>query len=920
MEATQRCGPALPAFWPAQIHPKCGSSPKRPEVNQSMRMNDDQYAEWKTLVPRPPAGDAIIDSIRLAPPGRNVRGNFSNMTGVFQSQKMGCEIKSESNMGEWCLIRECEVSDEVLEFYDQPPEQIKISWTNEHGRNQGIWSTADFFLLNRDGSAGWVEVKPESTLLASSAQSNRYLRHDDGSWSCPSGVEYAERLGLFYHIRSTAGFNAILQRNIEYLLDFLHESSGIAPSAKRSILQLVATHEGITLREIFSQEGDYSRTDVLKLIAYDELYVDLNQHVLARHQSVPVFTNRAMADSYLDLPLVGGWSPAGGPVQVAEGSIISFDGRPYEIIQISNDVWLRNQDGKVTTFSPETFEQLVTTGKITSTGDVSARNADIQAILNSKSDEEFERARQRMRDLITPWLNKASRQTSSTAWRWIRRYRDAEMTYGCGFLGLFDDYKERGNRQAKIPKRAAELITDVLKQVYLTKSQPTLNRAYAEYVQRCEEEGITPASQRTFCGAHAKISRVEETRKRKGEKAVYQVEIFYWQLEIDTPRHGDRPFEVVHIDHTRLDIVIFDHKTNKPLGHLWLTLMIDAHTRRVLAIYITFEPPSYRSVMMILRECVRRFQQLPQTLILDNGKEFHSRYLARVCAYNMINIKYRPPAQARFGSVVERIFGTTNTVFINTLLGNTQGMKNPRSVSASHLPANNAVWTFDAFKPRLEKFLYEIYDQIDHPALFESPRAAFERGIIEHGLRMVHFVAYDDSFMMMTRPTTPKGTALVVPSKGVKINNIFYWCDAFRSRVVEKTQVPVRYEPFNVGIAFAYVNRAWQMCRSPEFYHELNGLTECEMMRISTEIKQRCRLTNQKYQMTPKLLRNFLRETSDEELLLVMRKRDAEGRSYEYAEEAGHTAPANTVEGSTREQGKATLVYDASAITILDDL
>ncbi|MBT0663656.1 DDE-type integrase/transposase/recombinase [Geobacter pelophilus] len=885
-----------------------------------MRMNDDQYAEWKAMVPRPPAGDAIIDSIRLKPPGRNVRGNYSNMTGVFQSQKMGCEIKSESNMGEWCFIRECEVSDEVLEFYDQPPEQIKISWTNEHGLNQGIWSTADFFLLRQDGSAGWVEVKPESVLLTSSAHSNRYLRHDDGSWSCPSGEEFAERLGLFYHICSTAEFNAILQRNIEYILDFLHESGNIAPSAKRSILQLVATHEGITLGEIFSHEGDYSRSDVLKLIAYEELYVDLNQHVLARHQSVPVFTNRAMSDSFLDLPLAGGWSPAAGSVRLAEGSIISFDGRPFEIIQISNDVWLRNQDGKVTTFSLETFEQLIKIGKITSTGDASARNADIQAILNSKSDDEFERARQRMRDFVLPWLNKAGRQTPSTAWKWLRRYRDAEMTYGCGFLGLFDDCKARGNRQAKMPKRAAALINDVLHQVYLTKSQPTLKRAYAEYVQRCEEEGITPASQRTFCGVSSKISRVEVTRKRKGKKAAYQVEISYWQLEIDTPRHGDRPFEVVHIDHTRLDIVLFDSKTGKSLTHLWLTIMIDAFTRRVLAIYISFEPPSYRPVMMILRECVRRFQRLPQTLVLDNGKEFHSRYLARVCAYYMINIKYRPPSQARFGSVVERIFGTTNTVFVNTLLGNTQGMKNPRSVSSSHLPANNAVWTFDALKPRLEEFLYEIYDQIDHPALFESPRAAFERGIIEHGLRTGRCVAYDDSFMMMTRPTPPKGTALVVPSKGVKINNIFYWCDAFRSRVIEKTRVPVRYEPFNIGIAYAYVNGTWQICRSPEFFHYLNGLTECEMIRISTEIKKRCRLTNQKYQMTPKLLRDFLRETSNEEVLLVMRKRDAEGRSYEYAEEDGHTEPANAVEGSIGEQGKTTLVYDTSAIKILDDL
>jgi putative transposase len=58
---------------------------------------------------------------------------------------------------------------------------------------------------------------------------------------------------------------------------------------------------------------------------------------------------------------------------------------------------------------------------------------------------------------------------------------------------------------------------------------------------------------------------------------------------------------------------------------------------------------------------------------------------------------------------------------------------------------------------------------------------------------------------MCTLPSTPKGTAKVRPGCGVKINHIYYWADAFRDPGIEGQQVPVRYEPFDVGQAYAFV-------------------------------------------------------------------------------------------------------------------
>jgi transposase InsO family protein len=60
------------------------------------------------------------------------------------------------------------------------------------------------------------------------------------------------------------------------------------------------------------------------------------------------------------------------------------------------------------------------------------------------------------------------------------------------------------------------------------------------------------------------------------------------------------------------------------------------------------------------------------------GAEFRSTYFESLLARYYCTKKTRPGAQPRFGSVIERLFGTTNTEFIHNLRGNTQASKHPR--------------------------------------------------------------------------------------------------------------------------------------------------------------------------------------------------------------------------------------------------
>ena len=203
--------------------------------------------------------------------------------------------------------------------------------------------------------------------------------------------------------------------------------------------------------------------------------------------------------------------------------------------------------------------------------------------------------------------------------------------------------------------------------------------------------------------------------------------------------------------------------------------------------------------MMILRECVRRHSRLPQILVLDGGREFESIYFETLLARCEVTKKTRPPAKARFGSTCERIFGTANRQFLHNLQGNTEAARGTRQITKSVNPRNHAAWPLKELHRRLCEYAYEIYDTIDHPALGQSPREAFDAAIAQTGSRVHRQITYDQDFLILTLPSTRKGTAKITPGRGIKVNHLYYWSEHFRNPAWETRQVPVRYDPFEVG-------------------------------------------------------------------------------------------------------------------------
>jgi putative transposase len=175
-------------------------------------LGHDDLMAWFQRLGIPKQTCSLINDIRSSGPSRRVGGGRSNVSGRYPSRKMGVTIQFESHRVELAGIYEMEHDATVLEYFDQPP-CIKLDYESAAGKRMGVLHTPDFFVI-RQGEAGWEEWKTEEELRRLNAHNpNRYSAGKDGQWHCPPGVAYAERLGLYYRVRSSAEINWVFQRN-----------------------------------------------------------------------------------------------------------------------------------------------------------------------------------------------------------------------------------------------------------------------------------------------------------------------------------------------------------------------------------------------------------------------------------------------------------------------------------------------------------------------------------------------------------------------------------------------------------------------------------------------------------------------------------------------------------------------------------
>jgi putative transposase len=846
-------------------------------------LNEEKLAVFCDHHKLSPLARQIVNQVRNSPPTRRVKSGAHNVASRFASRKMGMTIQAESHKNELPAVVGWEHDPKTFEFYDQPPK-IKLSYLGQNEKRITYLRTPDYFLL-QDEFVGWVECKTEEWLQARAAEkSPLYILDTENGWRCPPAEEYAASFGLGFQVRSSSATCWTMIRNLEFLSDYL--DARCPEPDPEAALRTWTAFDGrawIPLKELLDNLSIADADIVFKMIADDQIHVQLDQDLLAEPEKCIVFRDQRAAEAYR-IHLDSQSTPALPSLQtlvLTPGQWIHWDGRVWKILNVGNeDVYFEDSEHVITSLRKTVFEQLVKDGVIK--GQPSGITVDrdrANELVSRTSPRDFEGAMQRYRCIFPEKFSEPTPVSCERARRkWRALFKRGQELYGSGLLGLLPKIHLRGNRERRLDEGVIDIMDSVIDDIFAQPGQRTLVSCWGEVRIQCEEAGLLAPSEIAFRDQIKRRNQQQLLVIREGEKAGYSTSAFYWHLDRATPRHGERPFEIGHIDHTQLDLQFVGSRKGEQLDKAWLTVLLDADSRSVLSWVILFDAPSYRSCMAVIRECIRRHGRIPKTIVVDKGSDFESTYFEVLLARLDSHKKTRPGSKPRFGSVIERFFGVSNDAFVHNLRGNNQALQKPRQMSKSHDPRDLAVWTLPAFNKAFEGFLDQVYSVMEHPALGMSPKEALAIGLAHSGMRQHVLIPDSRDLTILCLPSTPKGEAKVDSGRGIKIGYLYYWAPIFRDPLLAKKTIPVRYDPYDASVAFAWVKDHWAACQS-EYSSVFQGCSEKEIATATQELRARAKRTGKRRAINAAVIAAYLRGTSATEATLEQRLRDLETQS-----------------------------------------
>lgn len=394
-----------------------------------------------------------------------------------------------------------------------------------------------------------------------------------------------------------------------------------------------------------------------------------------------------------------------------------------------------------------------------------------------------------------------------TVWRWLKRYQPA----GNDIRSIVDQYHRCGNRTARLPEKLLEIINQAIDKIYLTEErgtvQDTLDHAITEVkrenVLRIATKQLPMPSLRQVKRLIDAIPAYDRYAARHGRRAA---DIYF--RSVKKAPGTSLPLERVEIDHTRVDVFVVDEQTMLPLGRPWLTLCIDTHTRSILGFDLSFDPPSHLTVARCLRHAMLPKGDLQgafpavagtwdmfgimDTLVCDNGPEFHGDSLELACLSMGITLQFCPRKQPWFKGCVERTLGTTNRGIAHGIPGTTfSNILEKKDYNA----AAKATVTLSTLREIIHVWIVDYYHQRPHKTLGDTPAHAWHVETV--GLDIP--VPSDPDEL---KAVLGKASSRRLTHKGIEINSLFYNCPAVQEvsrRLGCDLTVTVRYQEDDLG-------------------------------------------------------------------------------------------------------------------------
>lgn len=762
-----------------------------------------------------PEARAYLDRVRAAKgPFKSVNGAYGNVVSQIASRKMHFTLSPHSRLCELPYLLYQEFFGDAIEIYDQP-EPIKISYQHQNGRKITHLATYDYLVVTPH-RIFFVECKMQKKLLSLELENrDKYCRVEDGTWICPPGIEAASYFGFGHIVTTDQSFSVNFTRNCLYLFNFIDGHLVGATDIEKAVSVVQSNGARMRLDHLSKRVGQQA---ALSAILAQRLFVDLNKDVLALPDTVWVYANKlhleALARVKADHKLV----PVLGMSDLHTGNSLYWESTPWTIVDVCSGgnakVILHCKD-QIITLNKDQIQELIESQTLYIPDNIPSETENFaREVILSTPESDLKEAQKR-EQLVLQLDNgepiPPSKQRSAR--RYKKRYLEYKTRSGCGIIGLIPQTKRRGNRTPRLSPYQLSLLNDVIENEYLTKTGKTAIHCFGVYKRSSLEQQLSPCSASTFYKNINHISKRKRTLIREGSRAAYALGPQPREIDFNQefPWHGDHIFQYVHIDHTPLEIMLVSALTGEVIEQsVNLTIMHDAYSRMILAVYLSFEKPSYRSCMMVLRECYRRFERLPINIVVDRGPDFQSHYFSRTLAALRVNIFYRPPGAARHGATIERMFGTTEQQLIHLLQGNKKLQKLGRGQSTSHSPKKSAIWTPDEFFLLFRDWAYFDHPHLNNRGIREPPQERFDRSLAAFDAMPGIEVDSPTLFFITTLPDAPNN-----PMRRLKQNQMEFKGITYRLSIDvpgydgEKIRVHLKYDPYNLSYVYACILDRW---------------------------------------------------------------------------------------------------------------
>ncbi|WP_323011975.1 Mu transposase C-terminal domain-containing protein [Castellaniella sp.] len=361
------------------------------------------------------------------------------------------------------------------------------------------------------------------------------------------------------------------------------------------------------------------------------------------------------------------------------------------------------------------------------------RLAYVAAIRDASPDSMTPESIMPIRDAVARKIADPKPPSFTSIYRWV----------GCAalqrdFRALIPRYDRRGPKNVRQPSRVVELFEEAAERAFGSSPQATVKRVREElFTLISKENSLRPKNQQyripgksTCYRLFSRLDQYQVSVLREGKRIAMRK----FKLS-GKGAETSRILERAELDHTPLDLFLIDEKTQLPLGRPTLTMLLDHYSRMPLGYYLGFNAPSTAAVLAALRHAIlpKKKQQssigleikgdwpchgIPETLVVDNGLEFHSQALEFLAFTLGMRIQYCPKKQPQFKGCVERYLKTINYSFTHLVPGTSFSKYYERG---DYDPQEHAVLTLGEFQELLEKWFIDVYAKTVHSTLGTTP-------------------------------------------------------------------------------------------------------------------------------------------------------------------------------------------------------